>query len=58
LIVSDVLGREVQILVNKDQRAGDHSILFDAGQLSSVIYFYTLQAGSDFMQTRKMLLMR
>ncbi len=58
LIVYDVLGREVQVLVNKDQRAGDHSILFDANQLSSGIYFYTLQAGSDFMQTRKMLLMR
>ncbi len=58
LIVYDVLGKEVQILVNEDQRAGDHSILFDAGQLSSGIYFYTLQAGSEFMQTRKMLLMR
>jgi hypothetical protein len=58
LIVSDVLGREVQILVNENQRPGDHSINFNASKLSSGIYFYTLQAGPDFMQTRKMLLMR
>jgi hypothetical protein len=52
------LGIEVQILVNEDQRAGDHSINFDAGDLASSVYFYQLQAGSDFMETRKMLLMR
>jgi hypothetical protein len=58
LIVYDVLGVKVQTLVNENQRAGDHSILFDANQLSSGIYFYTLQAGNGFAETKKMLLMR
>ncbi len=58
LRVYDVLGRELQILVNEEQKAGDHSIHFNARDLAGGIYFYTLQAGSDFMQTRKMLLMR
>lgn len=55
--VFDVLGREIAELVNIEQEAGVYSYSFDASQLSSGIYFYTLQAGS-FIETKKMTLLR
>ena len=57
LIVYDILGRKVATLVNKKQSPGNYSVEFDAGKLSSGIYFYTLRAG-DFTATKKMILMR
>ncbi|OQY71329.1 MAG: hypothetical protein B6D44_13180 [Ignavibacteriales bacterium UTCHB2] len=62
LKVYDVLGNEVATLVNEYKPAGSYEVEFnghsDGGQnLSSGIYFYTLQSGS-FFQTRKMILMK
>ena len=55
--VYDVLGREVKTLVNEQKSPGSYSVTFDAANLSSGIYFYTLKSGS-FVQTRKMILLR
>ena len=46
--VYDILGKEVAILVNKEQSAGKHKIEFDATKynLSSGVYFYELSVGS------------
>ncbi len=57
LKVYDILGREVATLVNKKQSPGKYSVQFNASNLPSGIYFYTLRAGS-FVQTRKMILMK
>lgn len=57
LKIYDVLGRDVQTLVNGSQRAGSYSIPFNAGSLPSGVYFYRLQAGS-FTQTKKLVLMK
>jgi len=57
LKVFDVLGNEVAELVNEKQNVGSYSVEFDGGNLSSGIYFYTLQAG-DFSQTKKMTLIK
>ena len=57
LKVYDVLGREVATLVNSKQTPGKYSVQFNASNLPSGIYFYTLRAG-DFIQTRKMVLMK
>jgi glucuronoarabinoxylan endo-1,4-beta-xylanase len=57
LDVFDVLGKQVASLVNSKQAAGDYSVLFDASNLSSGVYFYRLQAGS-FVQTKKMLFIK
>ena len=54
--IYDVLGREMQTLVNKHQNAGDHSVTFSAGNLSSGVYFYRLQAGT-YNCTKKFLLL-
>ncbi len=57
LKVYDVLGREVAILVNKQQQPGNYEVAFDASTLSSGVYFYTLRTGG-FIKTKKMLLLK
>ncbi|GEM_PF-1319396 len=57
LAVYDILGREVSVLVAKEQAAGAYEVLFDASHLSSGIYLYRLQT-SAFMQTKKLILLR
>ena len=57
LKVYDVLGNEVATLINKEIQAGSHEVEFDASNLPSGIYFYTLNAG-EFAQTRKMILLK
>jgi photosystem II stability/assembly factor-like uncharacterized protein len=56
--IFDVLGREVAILVEGTMAAGEHTVQWDAGELPSGVYFYELKVGSDFQQTRKMLLIK
>jgi hypothetical protein len=56
LRVYDVLGKEVAILLNEEQLAGIYEVEFQAGELSSGLYFYQLKAGS-YIQTRKMILL-
>lgn len=55
LRVFDVLGNEVSELVNEIKEKGNYNISFDASNLSSGIYFYTLKANGNSL-TKKMLL--
>ena len=57
LKIYDVLGNLVETLLSDYREAGKHSIEFDAGGLSSGIYFYTLTS-ENFSQTKKMILLR
>jgi len=52
-----VLGSEVATLVNETKNAGSYEVLFDAGKLSSGVYFYQLKAGDQTI-TRKMMLLK
>jgi hypothetical protein len=57
LKVYDVLGREVAILADEYMRAGSYERMFEASNLSSGVYFYTLKAG-DFEKTLRMVVVR
>ncbi len=57
LVVYDLLGREVQTLVNDTQNPGSYNVMFNAQNLSSGIYFYRLTAGS-FTEVKKMMLVK
>jgi len=57
LKVYDILGREVATLVNETLEAGEYSVSFDATNVTSGVYFYTLKAGNHSI-TKKMLLLR
>jgi hypothetical protein len=57
LVVYDLLGRQVARLIDADLPAGTHSTTFNAGNLSSGVYLYRLQAGS-FVQEKRMQLLK
>ncbi|NOS85046.1 MAG: T9SS type A sorting domain-containing protein [Ignavibacteria bacterium] len=57
ITVRDVTGKQVNELVNSYFAAGNHTISYNAGELASGIYFYTIVA-EGFTQTRKMLLIK
>ena len=57
LIIYDMLGREVETLLNENMNAGFYSFAFNAVNLNSGIYFYKLEAG-DFKETKKMILVK
>ena len=57
LRVFDVLGRQVAELVNQEQGAGQHRVVWDASQMPSGIYFYRLHTGES-VHTKKLLLLR
>jgi len=55
IAVYNLLGQEVAVLINEFKEAGPHTITFDASELTSGAYFYTIET-PQFKQTRKMLL--
>ena len=57
LKIFDVMGRLVDVNLNGFLKAGYYDSEFDATNLASGIYFYTLTAG-DFKDTKKMLLIK
>jgi hypothetical protein len=57
LEVYDMLGRNVATLVDGRVAAGRHTVNFDASNLSSGVYLYRLQAGSQIM-TRKLTILK
>ena len=62
LKVYNLLGKEISTIVEKNQQTGFYEYTFNAGDLSSGIYFYKLSAvnfaGKETVQTRKMTLIR
>ncbi len=57
LKISNILGQTIALLVNDDLSAGNYKIKFDASNLASGIYLYSLRAGK-FIQSNKMLLLK
>lgn len=57
LIVYDILGKDVALLVNKQQSAGNYSVEFNANNLPTGIYFYQIIA-DQFKETKKMILLK
>ncbi|MBU2505777.1 MAG: T9SS type A sorting domain-containing protein, partial [Bacteroidetes bacterium] len=55
--VYDILGREVQTLVDAPMSAGEHEVIFNGSGLPSGVYIYTLKV-NEFSQSRKMLLLK
>ncbi len=57
LKVYDISGKEVSSLINEFRNSGSYSVNFDAGYLSSGVYYYKLQAG-NYTETRRMALIK
>jgi len=57
LVVYDILGRQVTELVKGNFNAGYHKVRFDASNLASGVYFYSIKAG-DFVNVKKLMLLK
>jgi len=57
LKIFDILGREVQTLVNTEQAPGQYTVSFNAVNLASGIYFYRIIAG-NFTAIKKLMLLK
>ncbi len=57
LMIYDVLGRKVQVLVDGLEKSGYRSVVWDAKESASGVYFVRLKAG-DFVGVRKMAVVR
>lgn len=57
LKVYDVMGREVQTLVNERLNPGTYEVNFEGTGLTSGVYFYKMTAGG-FSETKRMILMK
>ncbi len=64
LKVYDIMGREVQTLVNDIKQSGEHRVEFNGGILSSGIYFYRIIINSEnvnsgeYSDVKKMILLK
>jgi hypothetical protein len=57
LKVYDIVGNEIETLVNQEKPAGSYEVQFSAVDLPSGIYFYRLITG-NFVETKKMTLLK
>ncbi|MCH9007152.1 T9SS type A sorting domain-containing protein, partial [candidate division KSB1 bacterium] len=57
LTIYNLIGKEVQTLVQEFQPSGSYSVNFNAAHLSSGVYFYRLETGG-LVQTNKMILLQ
>ena len=53
----DILGNEILTLVSEHKVAGKYEVNFDAGNLSSGVYFYQLRS-SNFFDTKKLIILK
>jgi hypothetical protein len=55
--IFDLLGRKIETVLNEEQQAGYHQIIWDAANQTSGLYFYRLSTGAISL-TKKMLLVK
>lgn len=56
LRVYNILGQEITTLLNGYEKQGFKSVVFNAGNLPSGMYFYRLESGSTVLQNKMLLL--
>jgi photosystem II stability/assembly factor-like uncharacterized protein len=58
IVIYDILGKEISELINKNQHAGKYELEFNALELTSGIYLYSLFIDNINVDTKKMILLR
>ncbi|MBK7105277.1 MAG: T9SS type A sorting domain-containing protein [Ignavibacteriae bacterium] len=62
LTIYNLIGQKIQVVTENNYSAGRHEILFDASNLTSGIYLYSIKAisntGEKFIQTKKFILLK
>jgi hypothetical protein len=57
IVIYDLLGKEVETLVNQEMKPGKYNVDFFSGNYASGMYFYRITAGS-FVDIKKMVLLK
>ncbi|MBU2507337.1 MAG: T9SS type A sorting domain-containing protein [Bacteroidetes bacterium] len=57
VIVYDILGNEIETIVTERQKKGEYEVHFNAGNLSSGVYYYRLYVGNNTI-TKKLILLK
>ena len=55
--VYDIIGQEIDTLVNEFKEPGDYTVIWNAADVSNGAYFYRLEA-DGFSETKKMLFLK
>jgi len=58
LKVFDVLGKQVALIADEFKQAGNYKVNYDAGRLSSGVYYYTIHTDNGFVDSKKMMLVK
>lgn len=57
IFIYDILGREIEELVNQQLKPGNYEIEWDGSNYSSGVYFYKIVAG-EYINTKEMILLK
>ncbi|RPI15331.1 MAG: T9SS C-terminal target domain-containing protein [Ignavibacteriae bacterium] len=57
IVVYDMLGREVDELLNEERKPGSYEVRWDGSRYSSGVYFYKI-ISDEFVETKKMILIK
>ena len=57
LVIYDVLGREIETIVNDNKKAGTYEVDWDGNNYASGVYFYKLVT-DEYTETKKMVLIK
>jgi len=55
--IYDILGHKVETLIDQQQQAGYHQVIWNAKDKTSGVYFYRIKGG-DYTETKKMILLK
>ncbi|MBK8550417.1 MAG: T9SS type A sorting domain-containing protein [Ignavibacteria bacterium] len=58
LIVYNIQGKEAETIVDTEQEAGVYKVKFDASDISSGIYFYSLYINGKIEETKRMMVLK
>ncbi len=56
--IFDLLGREINSLINNDNKSGNYEVLFDGTNLASGTYFYSLIVNEKIIETKRMVILK
>ncbi|MDQ3019736.1 MAG: YCF48-related protein [Bacteroidota bacterium] len=58
ITIYNIQGKELKTLVDKNQSPGNYETTFNSSELASGIYYYSLYANGNWIETRKMSLLK
>jgi hypothetical protein len=58
LTIYNILGQKIETLISEYQKAGRHTVEWDASNMPGGIYYYQLRANNEYNESKKMVLLK